>query len=277
MFMPFMMLITTMVLTFIPYESIPKISSIVGFLWYKITRRKEIVRKNIMMVNNLTDEEMVKRTFINFIQIYLTILKLPNMKKNEFIKIFPDNIKEKHLKEIEKNRGAILVGAHLGAWELAGPLLAALGYKIISVAESKGPGEKFFRFYLRYREMFGARILRLEEKDITERIFNYFKKGYLIGLISDRDISKTGRIVNFLGGKISLPAGPAIISYRLKSKILIGFIVIEKNAFRILTYPVIQTENMKIDEIFVKIKDCIEDAVRRYPDNWFVFEDIWRE
>lgn len=276
MLMLFIMLIGTLILNFIPYERISFISIILGNIWYKTTKRKNVVRKNLRMINNIEDENKVRSTFINFIYTYLILLKLPNMKKEHFLKMFPPDIEEKHLNEIYKDTGAILVGAHLGAWELAGPLLAALGYKIISVAESKGPGERFFQFYLRYREMFGAKILRLEEKDIIEKIFNYFKKGYLIGLISDRDISKTGRIVNFLNGKVSLPAGPSIIAYRLKSKILVGFIVVEYLKFKILTYPKIKTENMELEEIFKKIKNYLEDAVKKYPDNWFVFEDIWR-
>lgn len=276
MFIPFFMLIGTYILNFIPFEKIHLISIIIGSLWYKFTKRKFFIRKNLIMIENIIDENKVRNTFINFIYVYLTLLKLPNMKKEDFLRIFPQDTEEKHLKEIEKDKGAILVGAHIGAWELAGPLLAALGYKIISVAESKGPGEKFFRFYLRYRNKFGAKIIKLETKDITEKLLDYYKNGYLIGLISDRDISKTGRIVQFLNGKISFPSGAAILSYRLKSKILIGFIIVEELKFKILTYPILKTENMKLEELFTKIKEFIEDAVKKYPDNWFVFEDIWR-
>uniref|UniRef100_A0A7C4YES7 Lipid A biosynthesis acyltransferase n=1 Tax=candidate division WOR-3 bacterium TaxID=2052148 RepID=A0A7C4YES7_UNCW3 len=276
MFIQTIMLLGTILINFFPEDFMYPLSRFLGLLWYFISKRKYTIRKNVFMITGKNDEKIVKRTFINFIYIYLLLLKLPSLNKSAFISLFPEDIKEKHLKSMENNKGGILVGAHLGGWELAGPLVSALGYKIISVAESKGPGERFFRFYLKYRERFGARIIKLEEKNIVFKISEYLKEGYLIGLISDRDISKTGKIVEFLNGKVSLPYGTSLIARRFKAKVLTGFIFVKEGKLDVVTYPVIDGENLNSEEIFLKIKEYIEDAVRKFPDNWFVFEDIWR-
>ena len=275
---PFLMIIATALLKFIPEKCADIIVKILSFLWYILDKkRRKIVEENIKIITGKKDRQLVKNTFLNFGYIYKDTLNIPNISANYLGKYIQGEGIDNLGKGLKRGKGVILVGAHLGAWEIAGPYLASCGYPLFSVAESKGPGMKFFNFYRKYRERFGSKVIRLEEKNISINILSLLKKNKVIPLIADRDISGTGRVFKFFGKNAKLPIGPAYISKKSGAPICIGFMVRKERGYYGYIFSPVYPEKESIQGLMQKIINVFEREISKYPDQWFVFERIWNE
>ena len=276
--MPFLMVIATALLKFIPEKTADMIAKILSLLWYILDKkRRNIVKENIEIITGKKDWRLIKNTFLNFGYVYKDILNIPNITANNWGTYIRGEGIDNLGKGLKRGKGLILVGAHLGAWEIAGPYLASRGYPLFVVAESKGPGMRFFNFYRKYREKFGPEVIRLEEKNIAINILSLLKKNKVIPLIADRDISGTGRVFRFFGKNVKLPIGPAYISKKSGAPICIGFMVRKERGYYGYIFPPIYPENESIEGLMQKIINVFEREITKYPDQWFVFERVWNE
>jgi len=275
---PFLMIIATALLKFIPEKSADMIVKILSFLWYILDKkRRKIVEKNIKIITGKKDRQIVKNTFLNFGYIYKDTLNIPNISASNLGTYIREEGIDNIRKGLKRGKGVILVSAHLGAWELAGPYLASCGYPLFVVGESKGPGMEFFNFYRKYRERFGAKVIRLEKKSISMNILSLLKKNKVITLIADRDISGTGKVFKFFGKNVKLPIGAAYISKKSGAPICIGFMVRKERGYYGYIFSPIYPEKESIQGLMQKIINVFEREISKYPDQWFVFERIWNE
>ena len=102
-------------------------------------------------------------------------------------------------------RGAILAMPHLGGWDYGGAWFAATGYPSTVVVEQIDPPE-LFEFFREMRRGFGVDVVPLD-KDAGPAILAALRRGGMIGLVCDRDITGTGIPVEMFGAPTTLPAG----------------------------------------------------------------------
>lgn len=251
-----------------------------GFLWFCVAGdRRKIVRENLNTILGKVESEDVRRVFTNFMRAYSDILDIPNMSKTYLNSMV--NLEGEHLikKEISKRRGVIIVSCHIGGMELAGVYLASLGFPLYSVAESKGPGINFFRFYKRYRGHFGSKLLPLESKKLPFRLIRALKNNKGVVLVGDRDIMGSGETRKFFGKEASIPKGPALLSKKTGAPVLVGVLGLDKGAKRYsgkVFQPIYPQDFNSVNEILEKIIEIMEKGIRMYPFQWFVFQRIWK-
>ncbi len=251
-----------------------------GTLWFYFAgERKEIIRENLITVLGKAEEKDVKRVFINFMRVYGDILNVPNMSRaymNSMIKLEGEHlIKE----ELDKGKGVIIVSCHVGGMELAGIYLASLGFPLYSVAETKGPGADFFKFYKHYRGHFGSKLLPLESRRLPFRLIKLLKNNKMIVLIGDRDILDSGMTSEFFGRKASIPKGTAFLSKKTGAPILVGVLAFDPNSPRYsgkVFKPLYPEDFDSADEMLKEVIRLLEEGIRMYPFQWFVFQRIWK-
>ena len=277
----FLILIITQLSRFITVESRDRIAKILGVLWYLVAKgRREVVRENIKTIKGEVKESEVRSTFINFARVFSDIFNIPNMTPsylNSMVKPYDiDYIK----KELDKGKGVILVASHLGGMELAGPYLSSLGLPLYSVAESKGPGMKFFRFYNRYREHLGSTILCLEDKRLVFTLVRLLRANKVIALISDRDIQESGVYHEFFGRTAPIPRGVALLSKRTGAPLIVAFMALNPKTprYQIRLFPPLYPDDYDSeDELLKAMVKLLEKGISMFPDQWFVFRRIWKK
>ncbi|MEO0293120.1 MAG: lysophospholipid acyltransferase family protein [candidate division WOR-3 bacterium] len=275
------MLFLTQFLRFTPEALREFLAKLFGTLWYIFAKgRREVIRENLLAVLGEAKEEDVKEVFINFMRVYGDILNIPNMSER-YVKSMI-KVPELYIlkKELEKSRGLILVSCHLGGMELAGIFLSSLGFPLYSVAETRGPGMSFFNFYKRYRTKFGNKLLSLESKNLTFKLIKLLKENKIVVLIGDRDILNTGVPTKFFGRIVSIPKGIVLLSRITKAPILVGFLALNKfGSPRYIgkIFPPIYPEEFcsPLEMLDVLVKN-LEEAIKMYPLQWFVFQRIWK-
>ncbi|MDI6840385.1 MAG: hypothetical protein QMD71_06035 [bacterium] len=260
-----------------------------GYLAYVIlAQRRKILTQNIKHLvgsNKLIGTRhgvslLVKETFVNFALDYMNFLAIPSMSITQIKGIGKAQGTSNLDKALSLKRGVILVSAHIGAWDLAGCFLTAVGYPTITIAESKGPGEKMFKLYSRLRGKTGMEVIRLEDRDVTNRVIEKLKQNKILTLLGDRDLTGKGVKVKFLGSEYLLPKGPALLSLRYEIPIVTGYFLKKRKWYTGVIEPQIdfvRSGNLKEDIkcLTQLIAERLEIGIKTYPTQWYVFQMNW--
>jgi len=277
----FLILMLTQFCRFTTVSFRDRIATIIGILWYFIAEeRRKVVRENIETIKGNVKENEIKSTFINFIKVYSDIVNIPNMSKTYLHSMIKVSGLHFARSELDKGKGVILVGSHLGGMEIAGPYLSSLGLPLFSIAESKGPGMKFFNFYNRYREHLGSKILRLEDRNLIFTIMRLLKKNKAVTIITDRDIQNSGVDYKFFGRIVSMPKGASILSIRTGAPIIVCYNVLDPETPRykgVIFRPIYPDDYNSEDDLMNEMIRLLEKQITMFYDQWFVFQRIWKD
>ncbi|HAL92829.1 MAG TPA: hypothetical protein DCM68_07385 [Verrucomicrobia bacterium] len=180
-----------------------------------------------------------------------------------------------HLEAIrDSKRGAILLTAHYGNWELGGAFIASMGISVNAVVRPV-PSPSLERVFQYFREQRGLKVIPLSHAG--GGIVKALKRGEAVALVGDRDFTGNGHPHRFFGREVSLPHGAAWFAHRLGVPIYMGFATrAPDDSFILRMHPpidpaVVQTE----DEIQDRIVAIMEETIARDPCQWFIFDPFW--
>jgi KDO2-lipid IV(A) lauroyltransferase len=81
--------------------------------------------------------------------------------------------------------------------------------------------------------------------------------------------------VPFFGEETSMPEIPALLALRTGAKIVPGFAIRERGS---RYYKCIIKEEIDVEDIYsttLRITRLIEEHIRSFYDNWYMFQPIW--
>jgi KDO2-lipid IV(A) lauroyltransferase len=244
-----------------------------------LVKRRRILKENFRHIAT-EDKRLAREVFINYGLSYADFLAIPSMSKEQILEIAEDCGFFNLGKALSLGKGAIMVSAHIGNWDLGGCFTTGLGYKTAAITESRGPGERIFKLYSNLRAKTGMRIIRLEDKGSVTSALDVLRRNGVLIILGDRDITKDGIKVNYLGTESPLPRGPAFFSLRTGAPILPSFFVWHKGKYLAIMEPMI--EFTRSGDLKKDIKDLtqlvakrLEKRVYEYPTQWYVFDMNW--
>ncbi|WP_336923199.1 phosphatidylinositol mannoside acyltransferase [Aquipuribacter sp. SD81] len=120
---------------------------------------------------------------------------------------------------VASGRGAVVALAHLGNWDHAGAWAHHVLAPVTTVAERLRPASVYDRF-VRYRQALGIRVLAHDDPEVTATLLAELRRGGLVCLLADRDLSRRGVAVDLLGEPAHLAAGPAVLAGRTGALLL---------------------------------------------------------
>lgn len=179
---------------------------------------------------------------------------------------------------LAKGKGAIILTAHLGNWELGGVVIALLGYPFWAVAlpHKYKKVNDFFNFQ---RESKGVRVIPLGKA--VRMSLEVLRKNNIVALVGDKDFTENGIVADFFGRPTLLPQGPAAFSLKTKASIVPGFMVRNKDdSFTLsiekpIEYSSCGDRDKDARALITLYKTIFEDYIRRYPDQWYMFRKFW--
>lgn len=178
---------------------------------------------------------------------------------------------------LRQGRGALLLSAHLGNYELGAAVAAGLGYPVqVVVLQHRDP--RVDAFFTRQRQRAGVTPIAVGMA--LRQGFACLKRNQLLGILADRDFFNHGVRLPFLGRSMSVPRGPALFSVRTGAPIVPTFLVRDPgNRFRfIFEQPILpregQEETAEVDRLMRASLVVLEEYIRRYPTQWYLFRDF---
>jgi KDO2-lipid IV(A) lauroyltransferase len=250
--------------------------------YYVCFRDRRFVKNNVKAILATTDEKIISQksrlVFINFAKYLVDFFRFPVI-DGEYIS---KNVKIEGIKNLKEaqglGKGIIAVTAHVGNWELAAVVTAQLGYQVNAIALSH-KHRRVNELFIKQRQMKGVKVVPLG--GALRKCFMALKNKELIGLLGDRDFTGGGIEVEFLGKMVKIPRGPAIFHLKVGAPLVPSFTIRQPDdSYRIIYEKPIQynpTGNDEEDMINITktfLKD-VEDVIRRYPEQWFMFREFW--
>ncbi|MFO7535732.1 MAG: lysophospholipid acyltransferase family protein [Kiritimatiellia bacterium] len=220
-------------------------------------------------------ELLVRRVFQGFAKYLVDFFSFSHMTREETERLVEFENRGQLEKVRALNRGALLVTAHHGNWELAGAVLVSLGYSITAVAQPQEQ-KKLNNLFMSYRRKRGIHVVPLG-LTVVRQLMEALGRGEFVGLLADRDYTPRNHPIDFFGAPASLPIGPAWISSHYKVPILPGFLLRkEDDSFVMKFYPILNAAGDQDEAtIQAELRDVLQDGISRDPSQWFMFEDLW--
>jgi KDO2-lipid IV(A) lauroyltransferase len=181
---------------------------------------------------------------------------------------------EEHLKRaLEKGKGVIALGAHLGNFTMIGPRLAAAGYPF-SVLVKHPPDQRLARLLDDYRAKVGVKTISAKpRRQAARQILGALRRNEVVFVLPD--VFKSGSVnAQFLGSAVYVRRGPVTLALRAGAAVVPMFVT--RDAEDRLTLRIsseidlVKTGDLQEDvaanlALFTR---HLEDMVRRYPDQW---------
>ena len=188
---------------------------------------------------------------------------------------------EHYLEEIHQGgRGGILIGAHVGNYELAGHYFKRLTVRVNIVMVDKE--HKQIKQYLE-SVMKDRNLNIITIKDDFSHIYeisNALKNNELVAIHADRYVEGSKTIEGtLLGESAKFPIGPFVLATTFK--VPVSFVYCFKESakhYHLYTSPPKEYKENKAIAIPAALEDYridLENRLKRYPEQWFNYFAFW--
>ena len=184
------------------------------------------------------------------------------------------------LSALQAGRGALLVTAHFGNWDMAGAILAHF-HPVSAVAETFSDKQLNQLLQDQRREK-GIGIIPMGSS--ARPILRILQQNQFAAIVVDRPVAENeGTEVTFFGRKTYVPSGPAALALKSGAAIVPAFVwyghhdKFYARAFRPI-FPQ-QGKNSEraaeISRLTQRIYDVLEVIIREWPTQWYMFRQFW--
>lgn len=188
-------------------------------------------------------------------------------------------------KIVQENQGGLLLGAHMGNWEVAGELLERVD-SVINILMVEAESEKV-------KEVMSSAIAEkkvniIPIKDDMSHIFaviQAFKNKEIVAMHGDRFVEGNQTLeFNFLGANAKFPVGPMVLAGKYKIPVTFVFSVKETNThyhfyategkvYKLSRKPALRDQSVRT--MMSEYVESLEDKVKNYPLQWFNYHKFW--
>lgn len=179
---------------------------------------------------------------------------------------------------LAKGKGVIVLTAHLGNWELGGVVIAQLKYPFWVVALPH-KDKKVNGFFDAQRNRKGVKVIAMGKA--VRSCISEIRKNHMVALAGDRDFTEKGIVIDFFGKPTHFPEGPGALSLMTGAPIVPGFMFRNPDdSFTLrIEKPVEFTPSgdkaKDLAGLITVYKKILEDYIRKYPEQWYVFRKFW--
>jgi predicted LPLAT superfamily acyltransferase len=192
--------------------------------------------------------------------------------------------KELLQRERENNRGCILLGSHLGSFEVLRALGVSQGGFPLKVLMNTAHNRNISRFFDGLNPTIADTVIAPDRPDTLIRARDSLDAGSFLGMLGDRvfGADKTTRC-DFLGSPATLPAGPILLAAMMRCPVILFFGLYRGgNRYEIhfehFADEIVLNRQNRAQEIQLWMQRYVarlEHYARITPYNWFNFYSFW--
>lgn len=265
----------------LPYRLLITGSKVLGGLYYRIADRARERAKEQMMrglsISAAESEPILKRMFNNVVLNFLEFFYLPNISGKNVHKFVTFEGLHHLDRALQNGKGAIIVTAHLGNWELCALAMNMQGYPMVGIGKQQ-PNKGFTLLLTEYRSRFGGEVFY--KGAALRQVIKSLKENKLVYIVSDQDGGKDGIFIDFLNKPASTPAGPAAFARKCSAPVIPVFLHRTGSRHVLVVDPPLElreTDDVASDvhHNLTIITQRVEEEIRKYPDEWLWFQKRW--
>ncbi|MGW0810085.1 phosphatidylinositol mannoside acyltransferase [Nonomuraea sp. NPDC002799] len=227
--------------------------------------------------------ELSRAGMRSYLRYFHEVFRLPSMSSAEIVRRTHVIGAEHVHNTVAGGRGVVLALPHMGNWDQAGAWLVGVGHPFATVAERLRP-ESLFRRYVAFREGLGMEVLPLTGGDghnfgtLATRV----RKGGVVCLPAERDLTKSGVEVRFFGATTKVPAGPPLLAVQTGAALLPAIVYNVGDDWGIhiheeIPVPAEGTRQEKVAAVAQSLADVFEKGISQHPEDWHMMQRLWLE
>jgi KDO2-lipid IV(A) lauroyltransferase len=267
----------------LPEKSAYKLSKVISDRIYRkngkgVKRLRGNYRRVMPNMSERELEELTKDGVRSYLRYWFDTFRLNKWSKSRIIET-TFVVRENLLRDpIATKQGCIIALPHAGNWDHAAAYFCSTGITLTAVVEKLKP-EAIFKKFLAYRQSIGIEAISHKDKTIPI-LMERLNEGKLIALVADRDMSRNGIEVNFLGGVAKMPAGPAILALKTGAPLVTAYIRYLETGIEItfdetIKLPVAGSEDEQIKIVTQSMADNFAKRIKASPVDWHMLQRIW--
>jgi len=218
----------------------------------------------------------VRQVFLNYGRYMIDFFLLPQLPPQKAKNFFADIKGEEILKSaMAKGKGAILLSAHVGNWEVGGNLLRTLNYPlaVVVMAHNTAATNALIN---RLRQDQGISVIQIDQSPFSGiEVLRHLSNNGIVAMGGDRDYFGTGREIKFLGKNVKFPVGPVILAMNSGAALIPAFVLKQPDGryFGVLEEAIPLISEGDRDQAIKKNLEMtariFEKYIRNYPDQWY--------
>lgn len=198
------------------------------------------------------------------------LLRRPGARPSRWVRL-PETARRTLAQALERGSGAVFVSAHLGPFELLAAAIAEQGFRpSVVVRESYDP--RLDAWVDAHRERHGVGVIHRGRSGAATRIVRALRSGRPVGFLPDLGGRVPGTPVQFLGGTMSFPVGPARIAQKTGAPLLVGWLRRAPLSGSTEPYEVEVVEvdaSGEVDRVAQRVAGVLERAILEGPpEDW---------
>jgi predicted LPLAT superfamily acyltransferase len=184
-------------------------------------------------------------------------------------------------------QGALLMGAHLGSFEVLRACGRHLGQRSVAMAMFEGNARRINSILGAIDPAAMQDIVTLGRAQSMLDLAQRLDDGALVGVLADRTLGdEPTALIDFLGKPAPFPTGPMRMAAALRQRVIfMAGLYRGGNRYDIRFEPLADFSDLegltradrdrRVHEAVVAYARCLERYARETPDNWFNFHDFW--
>ena len=258
-----------------------------SLLFAGLKKRRQVAIENVRLafphLSEAATRQIARRSVQNAAMTLFEFVRMASATPQEIAEYASWDGLEHILGALEKGRGAILLTAHLGNWELMGAL-AAQSFPITVVARPTS-NEGMQHQILQVREHGGMKVI--SKRESARAALELLKKNQTLGILPDQYAGPNGMMLPFFGhptrvvssvARLAMMSGAPIIpsfGTRRRPWLSDGRIVA-----RISKPYYLENQRKNREELVRQGTLCViadlENIIALYPDQWLWLHRRWR-
>jgi KDO2-lipid IV(A) lauroyltransferase len=256
-----------------------------SFLYSFDVPHRRIVRRNLQFSYPEWSRNQIqgvsKRIFQHFGIIILEVLQMAFSTREDMLTWVQIEGEEIFAEALAKQKGVIVISAHLGNWEMALQYSACYLRRPLTGVAKKLRNPVLDRLVHKLRTRFGNRIIY--KKGALPEMTQTLRQGQILGILMDISRRFDGVEVEFFGRRATATPAAALLAIRCKSPIVPIFCHRNHRGELVIKVErpieIKRTGNLRSDlQINTQlITDSVERAVRKNPEQWNWILKRWKE
>ncbi len=227
---------------------------------------------------------ITRRVFQNSMKNYYDLFRAHRLTTAQLRAQLAEVVGFEHIEAaLAQGKGLVAGSAHFGNFNLFLHLTGVYlkeHHDVVIPIERIEP-ERLYKLVERQRASHGVEVVPVESA--ARLLIKRLRAGSIIGLALDLDVTHTGPVVDFFGAPAQLPDGAVALALKYHTPLIIGFprrladnrtVAIIEPAVQFETTGDLAQDTRKGVE---QVAHHMEEWIRRYPDQWVMFQPIWEE
>ena len=186
------------------------------------------------------------------------------------------------LNVLNGNTGVIMIGAHVGNWEIGAPFFDEYGKKI-NIVMFDAEHERIKEILEKNASTRDYKIIPVNEDNLTHvfRITEALERKEYVCFQGDRYLNKEKLLSSpFMGKEAEFPMGPFLLASKMRVPVVFYFAMREaKKNYRFhffIAEAVVHTKEKRAEQALLEqYTQTLEKIVRQYPEQWCNYYPFW--